>query len=225
MSHDLAQTVKLVEQLGQAHRLAAGFYQRILPLFDQIAMESLEANFWYWEPSHTSRPCAGGKRPSGYWAWDYIPLFASTHGYRTWDGNQARRGDMTLVFRLYIDDAFKRGSPQRVGRKGMPDPIEMEMGKAMVEVFLFRCSQDSERHFDSLWRSIPWPEPVEQWTTATQHKEVEFCVRHVPLAELLADPAEVTRWIETQRVRNGEGGVIHDAANPMDSAPCAPSTV
>ncbi len=78
----------------------------------------------------------------------------------------------------------------------MPDPIQMEMGKAVVEVLL-HCSQDSESHFNSLLKAISWPEPVEQWTTAPQHEEVEFCVRHVSLAELLADPAELTRWLET----------------------------
>ncbi|BCM73947.1 hypothetical protein KAM329D_43770 [Aeromonas caviae] len=41
MQHDLEQTTQLVTQLQQAHRLAAGFYQRILPLFDQIASQAL----------------------------------------------------------------------------------------------------------------------------------------------------------------------------------------
>ena len=44
MIHDITKTEQLVEQLGQAHRLVAGFYQRILPLFDQIAQESIEVS-------------------------------------------------------------------------------------------------------------------------------------------------------------------------------------
>ncbi|MGY3942203.1 hypothetical protein [Aeromonas tecta] len=198
MIHDITQTEQLVEQLRQAHRLVAGFYQRILPLFDQIAQESIDATFWYWKPSENGRPCSGSSRPSSSWVWDYIPLFASTHGYRTWDGDKARAGDMTLALRLYIDDAFKKGSFQRGNSKGMPDPLELKMGKAVVEVNLFRCTQDSELHFDELWSDIPWPEPTEQWTTAAQHQEVEYCVWHVPLAELLADPAVVTRWIKSR---------------------------
>ncbi len=58
MQHDLEQTTQLVTQLQQAHRLAAGFYQRILPLFDQIASQALDAEFWYWEPSENSPPAA-----------------------------------------------------------------------------------------------------------------------------------------------------------------------
>lgn len=197
MTDKLAQTEKLVEQLGQAHRLVAGFYQRILPLFDQIAQESIDATFWYWKPSENGRPCARSTRPSSAWAWDYIPLFASTHGYRTWDGGKARSGDMSLAFRLYVDDAIRDGSPQRLGRKGEPDPLRLEKGNAVVEVHLFRCSKDSEHSFDTLWDKIPWPQTTEQWTTATQYPEVEFCVRHVPLTELLGNPAAVTCWIQT----------------------------
>jgi hypothetical protein len=199
MSNDITPTEQLVEQLGQAHRLVAGFYQRILPLFDQIAQDSVDANFWFWNPSENDRPCSSAKRPSSYWAWDYIPLFASTHAYRTWDTDQAKRDDMTLVFRLYIDNAFKKESPQRMGRKGEPDPLQMESGKAVVEVKLYRCTQNSELHFDKLWHGIPWPQPSEHWTAATQREGIELCARDVPLAELLADPTAVTTWIKAQR--------------------------
>lgn len=51
------QITDLVTQLQQAHRLATGFYQRILPLFDEIAEEALYTEFWYWNPTETSRPC------------------------------------------------------------------------------------------------------------------------------------------------------------------------
>lgn len=197
MTHDITKTEQLVEQLGQAHRLVAGFYQRILPLFDQIAQESIDASFWYWNPSENARPCSSAKRPSSYWAWDYIPLFASTHGYRTWEGNKALSGDMTLAFRLYIDDAIKKDSPQRGGGKGEPDPIGMKLGNAVVEVYLFRCTKDSEHSFDVLWDDIPWPEPTEQWTASIQHPEVAFCVRHIPLAKLLVDSAAVTGWLKS----------------------------
>lgn len=41
------QAINLVTQLQQAHRLAAGFYRRILPLFDLIANQALDAKFWF----------------------------------------------------------------------------------------------------------------------------------------------------------------------------------
>jgi hypothetical protein len=198
MSHDKNQTEQLVEQLGQAHRLVSGFYQRILPLFDQIAQETIDANFWYWKPSENSRPCSQYTRPSSAWVWDYLPIFASTHAYRTWESGKALCNDMTLAFRLYIDDAIKEGSPQRAGRKGAPDPLGMERGNAVVEVYLFKCCENSEHSFNTLWNNIPWPQPNEQWTASTAHPEIKFCVRHEPLAEFLADPSVVTDWLKNQ---------------------------
>ncbi|GBO94355.1 hypothetical protein MESMUL_17090 [Mesosutterella multiformis] len=58
MKYDLQQTTKLVTQLQQAHRLAAAFYMRILPLFDTIAYQTLYSEFWFWEPTETYTPPA-----------------------------------------------------------------------------------------------------------------------------------------------------------------------
>ncbi|MBO1390897.1 hypothetical protein [Vibrio cholerae] len=196
MQHDLEQTTQLVTQLQQAHRIAVGFYQRILPLFDQIANQALEAEFWYWEPSETSRPCQARTRPSCSWAWDYLPLFASNHVYRNWDGNTAQLGDQTLVFRLYIDNAFRQDSSLRSKSKGQPNPLQMD-GDAVVEVSLFRCLQDSHQRFDELWHDLPWPSHQLDWQQSQECSLLEVCSQHVSLALLLADPESITQWIKT----------------------------
>ncbi len=200
MQHDIEQTTHLVTQLQQAHRLAAGFYQRILPLFDQIASQALDAEFWYWEPSENSRPCRSGTRPSSSWAWDYLPLFASNHIYRDWDGDTAQQGDETLVFRLYIDDSFRQDSSLRTRVKGQPDPLELD-GQAVVEVSLFRCLQDSDKHFDELWRRVPWPARQWDWKQSEECRLLEVCSQYVPLAQLLSDPDSVTLWIKEMNHR------------------------
>ncbi|MFB2891301.1 hypothetical protein ACEUB2_07820 [Aeromonas veronii] len=200
MQHDLEQTTQLVTQLQQAHRLAAGFYQRILPLFDQIASQALDAEFWFWEPSETSRPCRSGTRPSSSWAWDYLPLFASDHGYRNWDCETAKKGDTSLVFRLYIDHEFRHDSSSRSGVKGQPDPLQLD-GQAVVEVSLFSCLQDSDKHFGELWRPLPWPLHQPNWKQSEECGLLEVCSNHVPLAQLLADPDSVVDWIKEMNHR------------------------
>lgn len=200
MQHDLEQTTQLVTQLQQAHRLAAGFYQRILPLFDQLANQALDAEFWYWEPSENNRPCRSGTRPSSNWAWDYLPLFASSHAYRDWDGDIAQQGDKALVFRLYIDHDFRRTSSFRAGVKNQPDPLQLD-GQAIVEVSLFRCLEDSDKHFDELWRSVPWPLPQPEWKLSEECSQLELCSNHLPLAQLLADPDSVACWIKEMNYR------------------------
>jgi len=74
MNHDQAEL--LVTQVQHAHRLLAGFYQRILPAIDNLAGH-YNATFWYWEPSEFSRPCGASIRPSSKWAWDFLPLVAT----------------------------------------------------------------------------------------------------------------------------------------------------
>ena len=180
---------------SQAHRLAAGFYQRILPLFDQIASQALDAEFWYWEPSENSRPCRSGTRPSSSWAWDYLPLFASNHAYRDRNGDTALKGDKTLIFRLYIDDDFRQNSTLRASTKGQPDPLQLS-GNAVVEVNLYRCLQDSDNHFWDLLKQVSWPAHQPDWQQSDKCHQLEICSKHLPLAQLLADPDSVTRWIE-----------------------------
>ncbi|MEA9429199.1 hypothetical protein [Aeromonas caviae] len=200
MQHDLEQTTHLVTQLQQAHRLAAGFYQRILPLFDQLASQALDADFWFWEPSENGRPCRSGTRPSSSWAWDYLPLFASDHGYRDWDSDTAEKGDVTLVFRLYTDHDFRRTSSLRAGVKGQPDPLQLN-GQAIVEVSLFRCLENSDKNFDELWRPVPWPLHQPDWKQSEECALLAVCSNHVPLAQLLADPDSVARWIKEMNHR------------------------
>jgi hypothetical protein len=195
MPHDLEQTTQLVTQQQQAHRLAAGFYQRILPLFDQIASQALDAEFWYWDPSENSRPCRSGTQPSSSWTWDYLPLFASNHAYRDWDGDTAQQGDKTLVFRLYLDHDFRRTSALRAVVKGQPDPLQLD-GQAIVEVSLFRCLENSDQHFDKLWRNVPWPAHQSDWKKSEICELLEVCSNHVPLAQLLADPDKTSEWIK-----------------------------
>lgn len=93
------------------------------------------------------RPSQPGSRPSSYWAWDFLPLFASTHAYQGRNDDKLQP-DKALIFRLYLDDNFRKGSDLRARTKneGEPDPLEMsEMsGKAVVEVTLYHCLQESD---------------------------------------------------------------------------------
>ena len=129
MKYDLQQTTKLVTQLQQAHRLAAAFYMRILPLFDTIAYQTLCSEFWFWEPTETYTPPRDTYPPSGTSAWCYLPLFASTHAYRDKTYSKAVKGDKALIFRNYIDYDFRSDSDLRAGKNTKPDPLEMS-GKA-----------------------------------------------------------------------------------------------
>jgi hypothetical protein len=194
MQDNIEQAAHLVTQLQQAHRIVAAFYQRILPLFDNIASKAMDADFMYWYPSETSRPCSQYSRPSRSWAWDFLPIYASEHVYKNWDSDSAKKGDETLTFRLYVDDDFRSSSPLRAGKKSQPDPLQLD-GQAVVEVILFRCLKDSENGFTDLWENIPWPPVLANWKQSEECDLLEMCSNHVPLAQFLTDPDRVVKWI------------------------------
>ncbi|MCL6742280.1 hypothetical protein [Kosakonia sp. R1.Fl] len=195
MQNNLEQATHFVIQLQQAHRIVAAFYQRILPLFDNLASQAMDADFWYWYPSETSRPCRTFTRPSSSWAWDFLPIFASEHAYKNWDSDTTKKGDETLVFRLWVDDDFRFSSPLRAGKKSQPNPLQLD-GQGIVEVILVRSLEDSERDFDNLWNDMPWPALQPEWKQNEVCNLLEVCSKHVSLALLLTEPDDVVQWIK-----------------------------
>lgn len=195
MQNNLEQATHFVTQLQQAHRIVAAFYQHILPLFDNLASQAMDADFWYWYPSETSRPCRTFTRPSSSWAWDFLPIFASEHAYKNWDSDTTKKGDETLVFRLWVDDDFRFSSPLRAGKKSQPNPLQLD-GQGIVEVILVRSLEDSERDFDNLWNDMPWPAHQPDWKQSEVCNLLEACSKHVSLAQLLTNPDDVAQWIK-----------------------------
>lgn len=189
---------QLVTQLQQAHRLAAGFYHWLLPRFDEIAKEALNAEFWFWNPTETLRSSNRKDRPSRSWVWDYLPLFASTHAYRDRDGNTALKDGKAVIFRLYIDNDFRKDSDLRKSTNRQPDPLEMSeksvsADKAVVEVNLYHCQQESDW---ALLKDAGRPARQLNSQEKAQCKALEICSTHRLLADFLADPDSVTNWIK-----------------------------
>ncbi len=188
MDLNLTQAEQLVSQVQTAHRLAVGFYQRILPQLETVA-GALDMQFWYWKPAYTSRPCSSATSPNKSWKWDLLPLFASQHAYWRIAGEQAQEGDTALVFNLCIDQDFKPERRKLLGIKGQPDPLAMK-GVATAEIFLIRCFADSEQPFHRLWEEITWPEDAgEGWQIASPTMNV--CRLTYSLAQFIAEPQSI----------------------------------
>ena len=166
MSREDAENI--VSQLQQAHRVSVAFYKRILPTFDKIANE-LDCKFLWWEPIYTSMP-RNGKRnqPSQTWAWDYIPLFASSHSYRNRNAKSEKRSvpeDYSLTFDLIIDDSFS----DEVVDKGEPNPIDLPIGKGVVKVFLYRPRRQVNKPFEELWSEEAESKKIGHWEKVSEN--------------------------------------------------------
>lgn len=174
---------KMVIQLQQAHRLAVGFYKRILPTFDYLANQ-IGCQFWEWYPLYTSRPCRSSSQPSASWTWDYVPLYASGHVYgRQQDPARTCVDDLSIEFDLIIEESF---DPSRRESRQQPDPISLPAGESVVKISLYRPKEDFDIPFDDLWAE---PEEVEEasgrWFNSTEHFEgYRLCW---PLGDLISD--------------------------------------
>lgn len=155
MEMNLSQAQELVTQVQTAHRLAVGFYQRLLPQLTRIAGE-LDMQFWYWKPAHTSRPCNSTTSPNNSWKWDLVPLFASRHAFWRVAGDQAQQGDIAVVFNIYLDEDFEPSRLKLLGIKGQPDPLSLK-GTASAIVHLYRCTAENGQSFQELWNKAGLP--------------------------------------------------------------------
>lgn len=178
MSKESAENI--VNQLQQAHRISVAFYQRILPTFDMIASQVGCNSFLNWAPIITSRIGRSTSQPSKSWAWDYVPLYASSHSYR-----YARREkstgpeDFGIMFDLYIEDSFSDD-------KGQPDPIKLPSGKAILQVGLYRPKKEVKKPFDVLWKEEADEDlEIGKWTDASENwRGILF---EWPLADIIID--------------------------------------
>ncbi|MCC4115352.1 hypothetical protein LLG90_08335 [Aromatoleum toluclasticum] len=192
MEITVAQAQELVTQVQTAHRLAVGFYQRLLPLLTRIASE-LDVQFWYWEPAHTSRPSPSTTSPNSGWKWDLVPLFASRHVFWRIAGEQAQPGDTAIVFNLYLDEDFKPSRRKKLGIAGEPDPLKLQGSAAMI-IHAYRCTADNGETFRKMWNDAEWPtEGVEGWHKVSPTMDAWRC--HYPLAQFIAEPENVVAEI------------------------------
>lgn len=205
MNIDAETARKLMGDVQVAHRVVVGFYERLMPRLDHIA-ESMELEFFYWQPLYTSRPAMSTTRPSQNSLWDMVPLYASMHVYRRVEGGNLRAGDKAAVFNIQVDEGFKTAMA-----RGKPDPIEFAQGNATLRIDLYRATSDVEETFDAIWNKAKTADPAKDgW-----HK-VADCMEgrsiRMPLEEFMSDHESTARTLRellfpTGDADNGSGQV------------------
>lgn len=173
----------LVTQVQKAHRLAVGFYQRILPALENIAL-SLDASFWYWQSSIFSRPAGRNSYPGKSWSWDLLPMSTPVFVFLRQDGPGMQVSDLVVEFQLHLDPALTAAS-----KKGQPDPLTMDESEPTLEVFLYWPSQEAQEEFKTEWERVSYPTllgEVEKVSASVSAVKLEF-----PLAELVRDAGAI----------------------------------
>lgn len=189
----------IVGQLQQAHRISVAFYRRILPTLDMIANQ-LECSFLNWKPLITSLP-SRRTQPSKSWAWDYVPLYASTHTYKHVRGElKTGPDDFAIVFDLYIEDSF---ADEKFLANGQPDAIEMPIGQAVLKVYLYRPVAVVNESFDNLWLEETEVYPaLDNWSIVSKNwKGIAF---EWPLTDVISNSQSVIKAIQLNLNKHSE---------------------
>lgn len=188
ISREQAET--LVNQVQQSHRLLAGFYKRILPAIDNLANQ-FGAGFWYWGPTNFDRPCGSSTKPSGKWAWDFLPLVSATLVYVRNDEGNMRKSDLVMEFQLRNDPAVLR--ELRV-QKGQPDPTSMPVIEPSLRVYLYRPIADSDADLKREWEQVSHPSG-EAGVVTDLTNNLQATWLEAPLANFIHSPHELGEQI------------------------------
>ena len=194
------QAAELLQQLQVAQRISVAVYHRMLRLFDELGA-SMGGQFLRWHPAETDRPPMSTTAPSGKWAWDLLPLYASVHHYlRCASSTCATAGDQALRISCYLDEGFRRSHRQLHQTHGEPDPLGLPMGEASLTLNLWHCQQAGSQPLSDmvdaqvrLMRSplagIAPAEAQPAWRPV--HAQLLHWRVQLPLAQLLSEPHAV----------------------------------
>ncbi|MFN3735532.1 hypothetical protein [Comamonas testosteroni] len=197
----------LVSQAQIAHRLIAGFYQRLLPTIQQVTQQ-FELTFYEWTPTVTSRPCKKSMNPADSWAWDMLPMMATIHRFLRSEGPDSAVGDVALDLFITFDSNYSnrdKWSRLQIAKNQQPDATNMPVGEALVELYVGRCEKHSKTPLKELWMNAKDLNEEEQWIGRWQNIGTHFNAVYLKmqLAEFIANPPAVVEQVRSLLSRPG----------------------
>jgi len=189
----LEEADQLIGQVQAAHRLAAGFYSRLLVLLDEMAQQ-LALQFWYWSSEEDIKVPKGGTQARYRPVWDFLPLFVSSHCYSRLGEKGTTLNDVGLAFVVYVDDSYDADGEARQVKRGVPDPVELPIGRAVLRTYLYRATEASPRSFYELWDKCPWVETSEAWVDVTG-VGMKGLGREWKLRDVIVNPQDVVTFL------------------------------
>lgn len=142
--------LSLVKTVQDAHRLLAGYYQRLLMALDSLATRC-GANFWHWNPIDFDRPCISYTSPTSKWAWDFLPLLNANFVYTRTDDQQ----QVAIQFRVLADPLLVKAN--RHGNV-QPDPTRLEASTPLLKVYVYGLKSGAQKSIRELWDDTPYPD-------------------------------------------------------------------
>lgn len=179
-----------LSQVRQAHRICASFYQRMMPLINNIS-EELELNFVSWAPRTFNRPTRKTTNPLTYWSWDYLPLISAGFIFSSQEQDgEIKQGDYILDIELVADAELDCANINRLYGKTQPDATNLHISSreshSFLKIYLFHANTPlSGNAFDTMWKECNYPELNE--VIQAGNKNVDTVGFILPITEIMND--------------------------------------
>nr|WED69318.1 hypothetical protein PJ912_04695 [Pectobacterium colocasium] len=116
-----------LQQVRQAHRICAGFYQQVLPRIERVR-ELMDVRFLQWNPiSFNSLPSNAKSPLNTYWVWNFLPLMDTSFTFlKKSESRYFRPDDYILDIRLITDSELEWEYREETYMKKEPDACELK---------------------------------------------------------------------------------------------------
>lgn len=171
----------LAQQLQDAHRYAAGFYHRFLPMMNTAARtHGFEPTSW--EMVRFDSPPIRKKTPEGKWVWDLLPMCNTLFSFSRLE---ATKVDLDVWF-----------TPDPgLNREGFPDPFDMDDEKPLVTIDAYASDNTvpTETTIGALWQSTGKPKPEENDKLIKYPTGLLSIRKTISLAEFMLAPEKAIK--------------------------------
>ncbi|MGQ7745156.1 hypothetical protein ACUNDQ_13190 [Pectobacterium brasiliense] len=155
-----------LQQVRQAHRICAGFYQQVLPRIERVR-ELMDVQFLQWIPISFDPSPSKGVSPFKYWGWNFLPLMDTSFTFFKKSASLPRYfspNDYILDIRLITDSELECGRREETYMKQEPDACKLEktaeQAESYLAIYLFSPTKQIQNNnvFDRIWSNSHYPE-------------------------------------------------------------------
>ncbi|MCA6952104.1 hypothetical protein [Pectobacterium polaris] len=155
-----------LQQVRQAHRICAGFYQQVLPRIERVR-ELMDVQFIQWIPISFGPSPSKGVSPFKFWGWNFLPLMDTSFTFFKKSASLPRYfspNDYILDIRLITDSELESGRREETYMKQEPDACKLEktaeQAESYLEIYLFSPTKQIQNNnvFERVWGNSYDPE-------------------------------------------------------------------
>ncbi|ASY80253.1 hypothetical protein BJK05_09675 [Pectobacterium polaris] len=152
-----------LQQVRQAHRICAGFYQQVLPRIERV-QELMDIRFFQWNSISFESSPSKSVSPFKCWKWDFLPLMDTSFTFiKKSESRYFCPNDYILDIRLITDSELEWKHRENVYSEQEPDACKLndtvDQSETYLAIYLFSPTKQMQNNnvFDRLWHNSDYP--------------------------------------------------------------------